>query len=304
MRFEDISQAIGYTPLVRINRMVSDESATVYAKMESFNPCSSVKDRIGVAMIEAAERDGSLKPGMIIVEPTSGNTGIALAMVAAAKGYRCIFTMPETMSAERRAILKHFGAETVLTPGDKGMKGAMEQADKISAQPGFFQPHQFSNPANPEIHRETTAAEIIEDLGDLPLDALVAGVGTGGTVSGNGKVLKHTFGCKVFAVEPDDSPVLSGGEPGPHPIQGIGAGFVPDNFDREVVDEIIRVKKEDAFEAARQLARKEGILAGISSGANIWAALKVAKELGPGKVVVTFVCDTGERYLSTALFGD
>ncbi len=304
MRFEDISQAIGYTPLVRINRMVSDESATVYAKMESFNPCSSVKDRIGVAMIEAAERDGSLKPGMIIVEPTSGNTGIALAMVAAAKGYRCIFTMPETMSAERRAILKHFGAETVLTPGDKGMKGAMEQADKISAQPGFFQPHQFSNPANPEIHRETTAAEIIEDLGDLPLDALVAGVGTGGTVSGNGKVLKHTFGCKVFAVEPDDSPVLSGGEPGPHPIQGIGAGFVPDNFDREVVDEIIRVKKEDAFEAARQLARKEGILAGISSGANIWAALKIAKELGPDKVVVTFVCDTGERYLSTALFGD
>ncbi len=302
MRFENITEAVGHTPLVKINRMADDQSATIYAKMESLNPCSSVKDRIGAAMIAAAESDGVLKPGMTIVEPTSGNTGIALAMVAASKGYKCVFTMPETMSVERRSILKMFGAEIVLTPGDKGMKGAMAEADKITSQPGFFQPRQFSNAANPQIHRQTTAIEIIDDLGDLKLDALVAGVGTGGTVTGNGQVLKEKYGCRVCAVEPDDSPVLSGGEPGPHGIQGIGPGFVPDNLDQSVVDEIIRVKKDDAFETSRRLAREEGILAGISSGANLWAALRVAGELGPGKIVVTFVCDTGERYLSTALY--
>ncbi len=302
MRFNSVIEAIGRTPLIRLNRVTTPGSATVYAKMESYNPCGSVKDRIGAAMIEAAERDGKLKPGMTIVEPTSGNTGIALAMVAAAKGYKCLFTMPETMSIERRALLKQFGAELVLTPGPEGMKGAIRKAQELSEQPGYFQPMQFDNPANPQIHRTTTGREIIADLGELHLDAFVAGVGTGGTVSGAGDVVKGKYGCRVFAVEPDASPVLSGGSPSPHPLQGIGAGFVPGNYDPKVVDEVIRVKNDDAFATSRQLALKEGILCGISSGAIVWAALHVAARLGKGKVVVTFVCDTGERYLSTKLF--
>jgi cysteine synthase A len=302
MRFENIVDAIGRTPLVRINRLTPPDSATIFAKLESFNPCASVKDRIGASMIEAAERDGILKPGMTIVEPTSGNTGIALAMVAAAKGYKCVFTMPETMSIERRAILKFFGAEIVLTPGPEGMRGAVAKAEDLSRRGGYFQPQQFSNPANTEIHRKTTAKEIIEDLGELRLDAFVAGVGTGGTISGAGEVLKKKFGCKNYAVEPYASPVLSGGRPGLHPIQGIGAGFVPAIYNPRVVDEVIRVKNDDAFETARQLARKEGMLVGISSGAAAWAALQVAAKIGKGKVVVAVLPDTGERYLSTLLF--
>ncbi len=302
MRFENIIDSIGRTPLVKINRLAASGSATIYAKLESFNPCSSVKDRIGAAMIEKAEREGKLKSGMTIVEPTSGNTGIALAMVAAAKGYKCLFTMPETMSLERRALLKFFGAEIVLTPGPEGMKGAVAKAEKLSQAEGFFQPQQFNNPANLEIHRKTTAKEIIEDLAELHLDAFVAGVGTGGTISGAGEVLKKKYGCKNYAVEPEASPVLSGGDPGPHPIQGIGAGFVPKIYNPDVVDEIIRVKNEDAFETARQLARREGMLVGTSSGAVAWAALRVATTIGTGNIVVAVLPDTGERYLSTPLF--
>lgn len=302
MRFDNIVDTIGRTPLVRLNRIVPSAAATVYAKMESFNPCSSVKDRIGVAMIAAAEKEGKLKPGMTIVEPTSGNTGIALAMVAAARGYKAVITMPETVSTERRALLRQFGAELILTPGSEGMKGAIKKADELARQEGHFQPFQFSNPANPEIHRKTTGPEIIADLGDIHLDAFVAGVGTGGTISGAGSVLKAKYGCLICAVEPEASPVLSGGEPGPHPLQGIGAGFVPDNYHAEVVDDIIRVKADDAMTTARRLATQEGILAGISSGALIWAALQVAGRLGRGKTVVTLVCDTGERYISTELF--
>jgi cysteine synthase A len=304
LRFENIVEAIGRTPLVKLNKMPSPDSAAVYVKMESFNPCHSVKDRIGAAMIEAAEKAGKLKPGMTIVEPTSGNTGIALAMVAAAKGYKTVFTMPETMTIERRNILKLFGAEIILTPGSEGMKGAVAKADELVNQKECFQPQQFSNPANPDIHRRTTAREIIEDLDDLHLDAFVSGVGTGGTISGVGEILKSKYECRVFAVEPEDSPVLSGGEPGLHPIQGIGAGFIPDNYNASFVDEVIRVKNDDAFTAAKSLAKFEGILAGISSGANVWAALQVASKFGQGKTVVTVICDTGERYLSTALVED
>jgi cysteine synthase len=302
MRFDSVIQAIGRTPLIRLNRIVPAGAATIYAKMESYNPCASVKDRIGAAMIESAERSGRLKPGMTIIEPTSGNTGIALAMVAAAKGYKCVFTMPETMSLERRALLRHLGAELVLTPGPEGMKGAIKKAGELAAQEGFFQPGQFDNPANPEIHRKTTGPEIIADLEGIHLDAFVAGVGTGGTVSGAGGVLKAKYGCKVIAVEPEASPVLSGGNPGPHPMQGLGAGFIPKNYDGTVVDRVIKVKNEDAFAVSQALARREGILAGISSGAIIWAALQVAVELGAGKTLVTTVCDTGERYVSTKLF--
>jgi cysteine synthase A len=274
----------------------------VYANLESFNPASSVKDRIGAAMILAAERDGKLKSGMTIVEPTSGNTGIALAMVAAAKGYRCVFTMPESMSLERRALLKFLGAELVLTPASEGMKGAISKAEEIVAKGNSFMPSQFDNPANPEIHLKTTGPEIIQDLGDIHLDALVAGVGTGGTVSGAGRAVKDKYGCQVVAVEPEASPVLSGGQPGPHPIQGIGAGFIPANYNKDIVDRVIKVENNDAMTTARAMAQKEGILCGISSGANVWAALQVARELGPGKTVVTFVCDTGERYVSTPLY--
>ncbi|MBN4076156.1 cysteine synthase A [Gemmatimonas aurantiaca] len=302
MKFENIIETIGRTPLVRLNRIVPPGSATVYVKLESFNPCSSVKDRIGAAMIDAAEADGSLKPGVTIVEPTSGNTGIALAMVAAAKGYRCIFTMPESMSLERRALLKLLGAELVLTPKELGMKGAIEKANELCEGENTFQPRQFSNKANPEIHRRTTGREIIDDLGDTTLDALVAGVGTGGTISGVGAVVKEQYGTRVIAVEPEDSAVLTGGAPGPHPIQGIGAGFIPDNYDSSVVDEVITVSADTAFETAQKLARLEGILAGISSGAIVAAALTVAERLGAGKTVVTFVCDSGERYISTKLY--
>jgi len=270
--------------------------------MESFNPGGSVKDRIAIAMIEAAEKTGQLGPGVTIVEPTSGNTGIGLAMVAAARGYRCIFTMPETMSLERRALLKMYGADLILTPGNEGMTGAIRKAEELSSQDGYFQPFQFSNPANPEIHQSTTGPEIIDDLGEEQLNVFVAGVGTGGTVSGTGSALKEKYSCRIYAVEPDASPVLSGGEPGLHQIQGIGAGFIPLNYDDTVVDEIIRVKNEDAFATAKEMAAKEGILVGISSGANIWAALQIARKLGQGNTVVTIVCDTGERYLSTPLF--
>jgi cysteine synthase len=302
MRFESIIEAIGRTPLVRLNHLTGKADATIYVKLESANPGSSIKDRIGAAMIAAAEKAGRLRPGMTIVEPTSGNTGIALAMVAAARGYRCVLVMPETMSLERRALLRQLGADIVLTPGSEGMKGAIRKASELAEQAGYFQPLQFSNPANPNIHRLTTAAEIIEDLTEMHLDAFVAGVGTGGTITGAGGALKDKFGCRVVAVEPDASPVLSGGQPAPHPIQGIGAGFVPDNYDRTIVDRVIRVTGQDAIATSRDLALREGILAGISSGANVWAALLMARELGPGRTVVTIVCDTGERYISTPLF--
>jgi len=304
MKFNNIIEAIGRTPLVRLNRLPADGSATIFAKLESFNPCSSVKDRIAASMISAAETDGRLKPGITIIEPTSGNTGIGLAMVAAARGYRCVFTMPETMSLERRAILKAFGAELVLTPGPEGMKGAIKRAQEMAAGPDYFMPSQFDNPANPEIHRKTTAVEIIKDLGRTRLSAFVVGVGTGGTITGAGRALKEKYHCKVIAVEPDASPVLSGGQPGPHPIQGLGAGFIPKNYDGSVVDQIIRVKNADALATGRRLAREEGILAGISAGANVWAALQAARELGARKTVVVIVPDSGERYLSTALFAE
>jgi len=301
MRYHNIVEAIGRTPLIKVNHLVGERSAAVYLKMESFNPCSSVKDRIGAAMIEAAEKAGRLKPGMIIVEPTSGNTGIALAMVAAAKGYKCVFTMPGTMSMERRQLLKLLGAELVLTPGADGVKGAIAKAQELVAQLGAFMPMQFENPANPDVHRRTTGPEIIADMGTDKVDAFVAGVGTGGTVNGAGGALKERYGCRVVAVEPDASAVLSGGEPGPHPIQGIGPGFVPRNYDPSIVDEVVRVKAEDAVRTAKELAAREGILSGISAGANVWAALQAAARLGVGKNVVTVLCDTGERYLSTAL---
>jgi cysteine synthase A len=302
MIYNNILDTIGRTPLVRINKLVGKEDASVVAKLESFNPCGSVKDRIGFSMIEAAEKEGILKPGMTIVEPTSGNTGIALAMVAAVKGYRCVFTMPETMSLERRALLKFLGAEIVLTEGAKGMKGAVEKAQEFVEKFGYFQPQQFENPANPEIHRKTTAEEIIKDLGDLKLDYFVAGVGTGGTISGAGEVLKKKYGNKNIAVEPKDSPVLSGGKPGSHKIQGIGAGFVPRVYNPDNVDEIIQVSNEDAIATSKRLAKEEGILAGISAGANVFASLGIARRAGKGKLVLVIIPDVGERYLSTDLF--
>lgn len=302
MIFNNILETIGRTPLVKINKLVGENDATLIAKLESFNPCGSVKDRIGLSMIEAAEKDGSLKPGMTIVEPTSGNTGISLAMVAAVKGYKCVFTMPETMSLERRALLRFLGAEIVLTEGSKGMKGAVEKAQELVEEFGYFQPQQFENPANPEIHRRTTAQEIIEDLNDLNLDYFVAGVGTGGTITGAGEVLKKKYNNKNIAVEPKDSPVLSGGKPGPHKIQGIGAGFVPGVYRSENVDEIIQISNEDAIYTSQRLAKEEGMLVGISAGANVFAGIEIAKRAGKGKVVVVIIPDLGERYLSTDLF--
>ncbi len=302
--YEDITKTVGRTPIVRINRLNGAGGATVLAKLESFNPLSSVKDRIGVAMIEAAEQSGLIGPGTVVIEPTSGNTGIALAFVCAAKGYKLILTMPETMSVERRQLLAILGAEVVLTEGTKGMKGAVEKAEELAKEvPDSFIPQQFNNPANPEIHRKTTAEEIWADT-DGRLDYFVAGIGTGGTITGVGEVLKRRNpALKVVAVEPADSPVLSGGKPGPHKIQGIGAGFVPAVLNRSVIDEIMTVSHEDAGDTARRLAREEGILAGISSGANLWAALQVARRPdAAGKVIVTLLPDTGERYLSTWLF--
>ncbi len=302
-RAENICQLVGDTPIVRFNHLSGPKDATVWGKLEFFNPLSSVKDRICLAMVESAERDGRLKTGMTIVEPTSGNTGIGLAMVSAVKGYRLILTLPDSMSLERRKLLRALGADIVLTPGPEGMTGAVNKAREIVGDhEDYFMPQQFENPANPEIHRRTTAREILDQL-DGAIDAFVAGVGTGGTLTGVGEVLKkHIPFVKVVAVEPADSPVLSGGKPGSHSIQGIGAGFVPDVLNRDVIDRIIAVTNDDAAETARRLAREEAIFAGISSGANAFAALQVAHELGPGKNVVTVMCDTGERYLSTDLF--
>lgn len=297
-----IIDLIGSTPLVKLNRLVEEGSADVYLKLEYFNPGSSVKDRIALAMIEAAEREGKLKAGDTIVEPTSGNTGIGLAMVAAAKGYKAKLVMPETMSMERRNLLRAYGAELVLTPGSEGMGGAIRKATELSKQDGYFMPQQFENGANPKIHRETTGRELLEQV-DGQLDAFVAGIGTGGTITGTGGLLKENFpNLHVVAVEPQDSPVLSGGKPGPHKIQGIGAGFVPEVLNTEVYDEIIQVSNDDAFLYARRAAKEEGILGGISSGAAIYAALQVAKKLGAGKKVVAIIPSNGERYLSTPLY--
>jgi len=302
--YDDVGQTIGDTPLVRLNRLVPSGAAEVCVKLESFNPGGSVKDRIALAMIEDAERAGRLRPDMEILEPTSGNTGIGLAMVAALKGYALTLVMPETMSSERRRLLQAYGARLVLTPGEKGMKGAIAEADRLAAgREDLFVPSQFENASNPEIHARTTALEVWRDTGGR-LDAFVAGVGTGGTITGVGRVLRREAGnaVQIVAVEPQDSPVLSGGLPGPHKIQGLGAGFIPRNYDPSVVDRVERVTFEESLEAARRLAREEGILVGISSGGILSAALKVARELGSGRRVVSVVCDTGERYLSTPLF--
>ncbi|SFA49375.1 cysteine synthase A [Parageobacillus thermantarcticus] len=297
-----VTELIGDTPVVKLNRIVDEGSADVYLKLEFMNPGSSVKDRIALAMIEAAEKEGKIKPGDTIVEPTSGNTGIGLAMVAAAKGYKAILVMPDTMSLERRNLLRAYGAELVLTPGSQGMRGAIAKAEELVKEHGYFMPQQFKNEANPEIHRLTTGKEIVEQMGDQ-LDAFIAGVGTGGTITGAGQVLREKYpNIKIYAVEPADSPVLSGGKPGPHKIQGIGAGFVPDILDTNIYDGVITVTTEEAFAAARRAAREEGILGGISSGAAIHAALKVAKELGKGKKVLAIIPSNGERYLSTPLY--
>jgi len=302
---QNVTQLIGDTPLVRLNRVVPEDSAEIYVKLEYQNPGASVKGRIAISMIETAEKEGKLKPGDTIVEPTSGNTGIGLAMVAAAKGYKAILVMPETMSMERRNLLRAYGAQLVLTPGADGMKGAIKRAEELQAENGYFMPQQFKNLANVKIHRETTGPEIVEAIKghDGKLDAFIAGIGTGGTITGAGQVLKENFpGVKIYAVEPSASPVLSGGKPGPHKIQGIGAGFVPDILNTEIYDGVITVENEEAFETARRVAREEGILGGISSGAAIFAALKIAKELGKGKRVVAVVPSNGERYLSTPLY--
>ena len=302
--FEDITKTVGHTPLVRIRSFQEGSGVDLVAKLESFNPLSSVKDRIGVAMIDDAEKSGLLKKGAVLVEPTSGNTGIALAFVAASRGYRLILTMPDTMSMERRQLLEIFGAELVLTPGAEGMKGAVAKAEELTKTiPNAVMLQQFSNPSNPDIHRHTTAEEIWEDT-DGKIDILVAGVGTGGTITGIAEVIKKKkTGFQAIAVEPDGSPVLSGGKPGPHKIQGIGAGFVPEVLNRTIVDEIVRVNHEDAGKTARLLARTEGILTGISGGAALWAAMEIGKRKeNKGKMIVVILPDTGERYLSTWLF--
>ncbi|CDN41101.1 Cysteine synthase [Paenibacillus sp. P22] len=304
---QNVTELIGDTPLVRLNRLVPEGSAEVYVKLEYQNPGSSVKDRIAISMINVAEEQGLIQPGVTtIVEPTSGNTGIGLAMVAAAKGYRSVLVMPETMSLERRNLLRAYGAELVLTPGAEGMNGAVKKAEQLAEEnENYFIPQQFKNPANVKVHRETTGPEIVEAINgyDGKLDAFVAGIGTGGTISGTGEVLRKSFpNIHIVAVEPAASPLLSGGKPGGHKIQGIGANFIPDILDREIYDEVITVENEEAFEFARRAAKEEGLLVGISSGAAISAALQVAKKLGPGKRVIAVVPSNGERYLSTPLF--
>jgi len=302
-RATTILDLVGDTPIVRFNRLTGRDEATVWGKLEFFNPLASVKDRICTAMVEAAEKEGKLKDGMTLVEPTSGNTGIGLAMVAAVKGYRLILTMPDTMSIERRKLLAAMGADIILTPGSEGMRGAVTKADELVAtNDDYFMPQQFKNPANPEIHRRTTATEILEQTRGK-VDAFVAGIGTGGTITGVGEVLKEKNpAVRIIAVEPAASPVLGGGEAGPHRIQGIGAGFIPDVLNREIIDEVIAVTDADAAATARRLAREEALFVGISAGANTFAGIQVAKELGAGKDVVVILPDTGERYLSTDLF--
>jgi len=302
--FNDMTETIGRTPLVRLNRITAGCHATIAGKLEFFNPASSVKDRIGVSMILAAEREGKIKPGDTLIEPTSGNTGIALAWVAAANGYRLILTMPESMTVERRRMLELCGAEIVLTPAEQGMIGAVQRAEQLLAEnPGAFMPHQFCNEANPRIHRETTAEEIWTDT-EGAIDIFVSGVGTGGTITGVAEVIKpRRPSLHVVAVEPADSPVLSGGRPGPHMIQGIGAGFVPDVLRMDLIDEVVQIANNEAFDTAKRLARQEGILAGISSGAAVAAALKVGRRKeNAGKLIVVIICDTAERYQSTSLF--
>ncbi len=302
----NVTELVGNTPLVRINRLTKGAAAEVAAKLEFYNPAHSVKDRIGVAMIDAAEKAGKIRPDTVIIEPTSGNTGIALAMVCAARGYKLVLTMPETFSKERRMLLRAYGAELILTPGPEGMGGAIKRAEDLAASdPKYFLPQQFQNPANPEIHRRTTAEEIWKDT-DGKVDFLVAGVGTGGTITGVGEMIKSRKpSFKAIAVEPDASPVLSGGAKGPHVIQGIGAGFVPAVLNTKIYDEVIQVKNEDALETARRMAREEGLLVGISSGAATWAALQVAnRPENKGKLIVVIIPSFGERYLSTALFAN
>jgi len=303
---KNMLELIGDTPTVRINKLVDKDSAQIYAKLESFNPMSSVKDRIALSMIEDAEEKGKIKPGDTLIEPTSGNTGIGLAFVCAVKGYKLVLTMPETMSIERRKILVALGAEIILVKPEEGigMTGAIKKANVLAKEKGWFLPQQFENPANPEIHRKTTAKEILEQIPDL--DAFVSGIGTGGTITGVGEVLRKDAKKKVHivAVEPEGSPILSGGNPGPHKLQGIGAGFIPAILNTKIYDEIIKVKNEDAFDISRRLAKEEGIFVGISSGAAMHAAIQVAKKLGRGKKVLVVLPDFGERYLSTALFGE
>ncbi|HOL54955.1 MAG TPA: cysteine synthase A [bacterium] len=303
---ESMRDLIGNTPLVRLNKIGGDIRASLVAKLEFFNPAGSIKDRIGVSMIEEAERLGKINKDSIIIEPTSGNTGIALAWVCALKGYRCILVMPDTMSIERRKLLKAFGAEIILTPGEKGMEGAIEEAERLAGtNPSYFIPYQFKNPANPEIHRKTTAEEIWRDT-DGKVDIVVAGVGSGGTITGIAEVIKpRKPSFRAIAVEPEKSPVLSGGKPGKHKIQGIGAGFIPEVLNRDIIDEVIRVSDESAIETARRLAKEEGVLAGISSGAAVYAGIQIAKrEETEGKLIVVILPDTGERYLSTELYED
>ncbi|MDF2910140.1 MAG: cysK [Sporolactobacillus laevolacticus] len=296
-----VTELIGKTPIVRLNHLTDENDAELYAKLEYFNPGSSVKDRIALAMIETAEKEGKLKPNDTIIEPTSGNTGIGLALVAAVKGYKAILVMPETMSIERRKLFKAYGAEVILTPGAQAIKGSIAKAQELAKEKGYFLPQQFQNPANPQVHYLTTGKEIAEAFDSL--DAFVAGVGTGGTLSGSGKALKEKFkDIRVYAVEPKDSPVLNGGKGGPHKIQGIGTGFIPDTLDTEIYDEVIDVANEQAFEYARLAGKKEGVLAGISGGAAIYGGVQVAKKLGKGKKVVVVVPDNGERYLSTPLY--
>ncbi|MBX8936561.1 cysteine synthase A [Enterococcus gilvus] len=301
--YNSILDTIGETPIVKLRHMTTDEMAQIYVKVESFNPGGSVKDRIALRMIEDAEKSGKLKAGMTIIEPTSGNTGIGLAMVGAAKGYPVTLVMPKTMSVERRKLMQAYGANLVLTPGSEGMKGAIAKAKELADENGWFVPAQFDNPANPKVHEETTAKEIVNAFEKNELDAFVAGVGTGGTITGVGNELKRMYSnIKIYAVEPEESPVLEGGQSGPHKIQGIGAGFVPSILNTEIYDEVLPVNSSDAMETAREIAKKEGILVGVSSGAALFAALKVAKEMSPDQKVLVLLPDNGERYLSTELF--